>query len=770
MLHLLNEYAEARELVAKPGYETKEIRWLLVFSAKGKFLNAVRQGEGKRGLQMPECPGLSQPELKAAGAGARHFLVDNLEVIALLTAKTDEQPDEKLKAKNAYFVALLESAATDCKSLATVASTLISDCDTIRSQLSEQKAKPGDIATLAIADGDSAKWLIHEASWHDWWMRFRTELATKKRAKQSKSATASTMRCLVSGDIVEPVATHPKIKGLTDVGGMMAGDVFASFKQGAFQHFGLPQAANAGMSEEAAKQYVTALNHAIRNAVRLADKKVAYWYAGADPKDDKGVFIDPILELLLPPAFKAGTGTTKPSGAQPSERERVQGESSAAKILERVQRGGDPDVLKSGRYVAMTISANSGRVILRNVEEGRFADLAKAIDDWFDDLRIGSLQAGYAKSPGFETLLTATLREQKPGEDYKNWVAGTGPAAAALWSSALSCGDKPTDRKPISDCVARSALNQLRTSMLSGEIADALDNDSPTMPKRRSAYYARMALLKAYLLRSPHVDEKEKVGPFLNEESKNVAYQCGRMLAVFQHIQSTQSGEPKASFLDRYYATASTSPALVMPRIFSIARTHLKRIEPRTLRADLHMLLEHIHSRINTEVAALPTMLLPIDQFQFQLGFFQQQPFLPTRESARRFKTNRGYFVRSKSEVMIADRLDKICARMEVTTGVQYEPTDFKVRDIRLGLLPDWVIYSSESDRPLVIEHLGLQGIAGYDARWRVKAEAYEHHQVVSPESTDAATAAGLLITTNESDVQNLDDFQARVESAIAAL
>ena len=775
MLHLLNEYAEARELSSKPGYETKEIRWLLAFSAKGSFLNVIRQGEGKRGLQVPGCPSLSQPELKAAGTGARHFLVDNLEVIALQTAKPEDVPDEKLKAKHAYFVGLLEAASTDGQALLAIAQSLASDGDTIRRQLHEQKAKPGDIATLAIADGGSAKWLVHESSWRDWWSRFRADLTAKKRAKQSKASAVSPMRCLVSGEMIDPAATHPKIKGLTDVGGMMAGDVFASFKQGSFQHFGLPQAANAAMSEEAAKQYVTAMNHAIQNAVRLADKKVAYWYTGREPKDDKGEAVDPILQFLMPPAYKAIAREPKKKSGQspsaaPTERERIQSEVSATKLIERIRKGGDSEILKVGRYVAMTISANSGRVMLRNVDEGRFGDLAKSIDDWFDDLRIGSLQAGYAKAPGFETLLTATLREQKSGEDYKNWVAGTGPAAASLWSCALSSGDKPIDRKPITDSVARSVLNQLRSSMLSGKVADALDNDSKTMPKRRSAYYARMALLKAYLLRSPDVDEKEKVGPFLNEESKNVAYQCGRMLAVFQHIQSVQSGEPKASFLDRYYATASTSPAMVMPRIFSIARTHLKRIKQRTLRDDLQTLLERIHSQINTMDSALPTMLLPIDQFQFQLGFFQQQPFLPTRDTMRRVRTARGYYVRSDQEAAIANRLNEMLNESKQIQDIQYEPNGFAVAGDRLGLLPDWVVYAKHSERPLVIEHLGLQGVPGYDARWKSKEAVYHEHKIVDWDAEESATAAGLLVTSSESDVQNLDEFQARVESAIAAL
>jgi hypothetical protein len=89
------------------------------------------------------------------------------------------------------------------------------------------------------------------------------------------------MRCLLSGDLVEPLATHNKIEGLSDVGGLSMGDALTSFDKDAFTSFGLQQGANAAMGEAMVKVYVSALNHLIRHrSYRFAGTKVrSTWYS-----------------------------------------------------------------------------------------------------------------------------------------------------------------------------------------------------------------------------------------------------------------------------------------------------------------------------------------------------------------------------------------------------------------------------------------------------------------------------------------------------------
>ena len=162
--------------------------------------------------------------------------------------------------------------------------------EAIREKLSEGKAKPTEAATLVVADKDNNSILVERDDWHVWWRAYRRGMADDRKSKVSPSRrnNASSdaelshgMRCLLSGELVEPLATHSKIERLSDVGGLSMGDSLVSFDKEAFTSYSLEQGANAAVGETMAKTYVTALNHLIRyQSRRLAGVKVVYWYSG----------------------------------------------------------------------------------------------------------------------------------------------------------------------------------------------------------------------------------------------------------------------------------------------------------------------------------------------------------------------------------------------------------------------------------------------------------------------------------------------------------
>jgi CRISPR-associated protein Csd1 len=783
MLQLLYEYAESRNLVAKPGYTTMDVHWLINFTSNGDYASLTKLGEKSSGQRIPNCPQFSLAELKAMGTGSRHFLVDSLDVVALLPPKKDEAPDDKQTAKHAGFVGLLLRAESVDERIGRIARGLEKSIDRIRDELLEQKAKATQKATFAIQSSNDAIWIVNQKTWQSWYEGIRGEVSAKRSSKNTKkkASAGNPMRCLLTGELVDAVSTHDKIKGLSDVGGHKTGGILASFKQGAFQHFGLAQAANAAMSEQAMSLYVTALNKLIRQAVKVGNRKVVYWYldgshGAVEPVQDPFSFLfrstasDPeSIDNAL------ATEVVNNDSPVPSNRYRIQAEKSAHSLLGRFESGGERELLKEGRFIAITLSANTTRVVVRDIRQGRFEDLVKAIDDFDSDLRVCDFGGGYAKTPGLDRLATATLREKKPEDDFENWISPASTTYTSLWQAALSVGNPSSSRENISLAVAMKALNRLRLAMLNGEVADALDSSSKTMPRRRSAYYARLSLLKLYLLRDTENGDPE-MKPYLNENSTNPAYHAGRLLAVFQHIQSLQSGEPKASFLDRYYASASTSPFQILPRIFTVARTHLKRIKQKTLQSDLHELLAEIHSRIQLGSEKTPTQLSPTDQFQFQLGFFQQQPYLPIPETARRVKTIKGYLVRSKSEAIIAELLHRVVDAMtELGATISYEPSSVQIGGVRLGLKPDWYVQTNQGTRALFVEHLGMMDVPKYATRAVAKLDEYRSNGVLEVTDTDIDTqsltkATALLVTSEESDVADLSAFESRFRLALKHL
>lgn len=803
MMHLLKQYAESSDLASAPGYSAVNIRYVIAFTRDGTFASIAEIGEGKRGRRVPGCPQFSLSELKAMGSGSRHFLVDSLDVIGLLTSKPDQLADEKLTAKHGGFIRLLREASDATPATGLIADGLETSLEQIREELRGLKAKPTDKATVAIEKDGRIEWLIQDDSWRPWYESLRSLIAEKRSAKSSKKAKLepAKMRCLLTGDLVVPVATHSKIKGLSDVGGHTSGDVLASFKQEAFQHFGLKQAANSAMSDEAMTLYVTALNKLITNAVKVGEVKVLYWFV-----DDSEGRVEPIVDpfACLFEGFQSQQETdhaeveaendSAEDAAIELKRRRHGAEASAKDLIELIREGGDRKALQDGRYVALSIAANTTRVVIREVRQGRFEDLSRSLDRWQKDLRIRRLNGNPLPMQKLDRLVTATLRDRQTGENYDNWIAPAAVTYAALWNAALmpveSDDSKPeesvsddakrTAEQNLLKATAIKAQQRLVLSMLNGEVAEALDDKSPTMRQRRSAYYARISLLKLYLARTPG----SQVMDDLNDASDNSAYHAGRVLAVFQHIQTLSSGEPKASFLDRYYAAASTTPYQVLPKICNIALKHLKRIQPRVLRDELTELLAAIHERIDSKVNSFQALELD-DQFQFQLGFFQQQSHLPNKNTVRRVQTNAGYTVRSKAEATIANILHAVQDELaDLAIAILYEPPFVEINGEKITsdytgkpkpIKADWVVQSGKSDRTLVIEHFGMRDLQQYTDRMNAKLAGYSKSGVLHVQSTDVSTddlrsASALLVTSDEDDFPDFERLKERFTFAIQNL
>ncbi len=600
MLYALKQHAEARGWTSEPGFRPKTIRWLLSFSRDGQFLGAQdMSGElkGSKGREFPRCPDLSQPEIKAGGAGCRHFLADSADVVALLTK--DGDADEKLKAKHKYFVGLLQKASDADPDLAVVAESLCKETvlADIRTKLTEAKAGPTDQVSFAVLDTDKPI-LVERDSWHNWWRSFRVELTARKVGKSpsARNALSGRMRCLLSGEMVTPAQTHNKVTGLVDVGGLAMGDVLSPFKQPSTCSFGLEQAANSAMSEEMAEVYRATLNRLIAdNGRKLAGAKVVYWYIGDIHTDE-----DPMPELFDGFDFgQANVGQPDSRKEPPNEeRHRQQAESRAARLLEAI-RSGDQNAkrLMDARYCALTLSANSGRVVVRDWIEGQFAALVRNIHAWFDDMAIVRRDGNaLAPSPKFLAVLGATARDLRDVPP---------PHEAEMWRVAVRY-------RTIPQFTMAEALARVKV-----DIVQAVPMN-----------HARMGLLKAY-----HKRKGDKnMQPYLNEEHPNPAYHCGRLMAVLAEVQREALGNVGAGVIQRYYAAASTTPALVLGRLVRTANYHFDKVGYYKKRIGLKDLLVGIWCPLKDTV---PCILELEDQSYFALGYYQQLAQLATIDWAK---------------------------------------------------------------------------------------------------------------------------------------
>ncbi|MDR3557592.1 MAG: type I-C CRISPR-associated protein Cas8c/Csd1 [Syntrophobacteraceae bacterium] len=568
MLTELVRYAE-KNLDSEPGFTTRTVRWLVELAQDGGFVNVLPLGDDK-GEQIPRCP-----EMHNMNAGGRaHFLVETLQTVTLLF-KPNEDPKKVAgsREKHAFFKEMVRRASAVASTVQPLVRFLDDDeqIELLRDRLAAEKAKPADWLCWRVAGADP----LQQTEVLDWWRGWReVDQASGKKdasAKRGKSAVqninepqAAGMVCFLTGEALAPLATQPKITGLSGVGGLGTGDVMAGFDKAAFCSFGLEQASNAAMGAMAARKYVDALNHLIKNHSRkLANTLVVHWFRETVKPEE-----DPLNFLYEPPELTEAAAY-----------------GSARQILESLRSGQRP-LPANNRFFAMTLSGAAGRVMVRDWMEGSFEELVVRIEQWFSDLEIVARDGDKtAPAPKFLAVCGAILR------DLKDLPA---PPATTLRRVALA-------GLPIPQPFISQALARFR--------ADLID-DKPFS-------HARMGLIKAYFIRK---GGDHSMSAYLNKEHPEPAYQCGRLLALLASLQRAALGDVGAGVVQRYYVAASQSPGLTLGRLFGNAKNHLNKLEGGLAfwyEEKIAEVMSHIQDRI-------PTTLDLEHQSLFALGYYQQ--------------------------------------------------------------------------------------------------------------------------------------------------
>ncbi len=543
---------------SEPGFSRKSVKWAITCTVEGRYTGVVALAEGK-GKIFDGCPNLSQPELVGGSEPRAHFLAESLPTVALyLDDKAEDKDCEKFAAKHKWFVNLLRQASQAAPYLQPTAQLLTDKAaiSQVQADLRKAKAKPTESA-IVIVDGVNP---LERDDWRGWWRTFRASL------RPPAAGGTSHMRCIVTGEAVEPVATQPKVKGLAGVGGLSVGDVLAGFDKAAFQSYGLEQAANAAMSEATATAYAETLSRLIseRN-VKLGNALAVWWFIG---QEDIRADDEVMAWFSEPPEQTAGAA-----------------ERRAHSLLTAIRMGQRND-LAGSRFVALMLSGAAGRVMVREVMQGSFEELVAHTEAWFHDLAIVARDGkGLAHDPKFLAVAGSLVRDLK---DLPS------PWLQQLWRAAVTGGLIPA--ATLAQAVTRARIDVIQ--------------DAP-------ASHARMALIKAYLIRNKG---DQNMQPHMNPEHPAPAYHCGRALALFARLQRAALGDVGGGVVQRYYTAAAQTPGLILGRLAGNAKNHLAKLEG-GLAWWYENQLAGIMSRIGDSV---PRTLSLEEQSLFALGYYQQ--------------------------------------------------------------------------------------------------------------------------------------------------
>ncbi|MGI5927676.1 MAG: type I-C CRISPR-associated protein Cas8c/Csd1 [Thermacetogeniaceae bacterium] len=564
MLHQLANYADRYNIAALPGFKTKTAKWIIVLTKEGKFIDLV---EDNREFSL--APDLDQGELIAGGIVRSHFLLDTAGVVlAYESTKREEE-------KHDFFIHLLQEAGNTEPHIGVIAKTLLARnvLEEIQARFQAKRGKKNDPVTFRVGD----LYPVTMDSWHDWWQEFRQSI-------KPADETGDQMICLLSGEKTVPLATHSKIGGLVRVGGQSSGSTLIGFDKDAFTSFGLKQSQNAACSETAIAIYRNAMQHLINKApAPLAGTMFLSWYKEPVPAEDDLFGLE---EHYNPAAEEAGALA------------------KVEELLSSVREGKRPDLLNN-RYYILQISGAGGRIMVRDWLEGNYVDLALNLKEWFNDLTLVSPNGkGRSKDFKLPAALTRLVSYRKNDSKVFQRISNElPPLMPRLWRSIIY-------KLPLPDTIASKSLAYISSSLYS-------DDDNATGNLDRIA----CALLKAWLVRNKINEGGTQMKPGLNPEHRSPAYHAGRLMAVLAVLQNRALGDVGAGVVQRYYAAASTTPALVLGRLIRGAQYHIDKLE-KSSAIWFEKLLAEIMTRLGD---SLPATLTLEEQSLFALGYYQQR-------------------------------------------------------------------------------------------------------------------------------------------------
>lgn len=116
----------------------------------------------------------------------------------------------------------------------------------------------------------------------------------------------------------------------------------------------------------------------------------------------------------------------------------------------------------------------------------------------------------------------------------------------------------------------------------------------------------------------------------LNKESDYVPYVLGREFAVLERIQQTANPDINTTIRDRYFTSASTTPAPIFAMLIKLTQHHMKKINKDRDRRYFDILLTELENRFHEPI---PARLNLQDQGIFYLGYYhQKQDFFKKKE------------------------------------------------------------------------------------------------------------------------------------------
>ncbi len=386
--------------------------------------------------------------------------------------------------------------------------------------------------------------------------------------------------CLVTGKYDKIAVLHPLIKNVK--GSQSAGASLISFNGSAFESYGKTQGYNATVSEYAAFAYAAALNKLISDTdhrINVGDTTVVCWTEDAEPA----------YQSMLCSAFDGNDDTVSQADLKSAITHIAHGETVN---WEKVP------LYPDNNFYILGISPNSARLSVRFFIKNTFGKVMQNILLHEEQMKI--------VKPSFETREHLTL-----------------------WQT-------------VSQTVNPNSIDKLNKSHIVGDVFDAIVNGTkyPAMlyygvlnriSAERNVRWKKASIIKAYLMRNYKINYKEDLTLDSNDNRKQLVNLLGILFSNLEEIQDSANSNVGTTIKDRYFTSASSTPALVFPLLIDLAQKHLKKV-PAWKKTYLSNQLRETMSKIKELTTEFPVTLSLNEKGIFQLGYYGQTQKRYTRK------------------------------------------------------------------------------------------------------------------------------------------
>lgn len=385
--------------------------------------------------------------------------------------------------------------------------------------------------------------------------------------------------CSITGRRASISRNHTVLKNVW--GGQSAGVSLVSFNAAAFTSYNKESGGNAPVGEAAMFAYTTALNSLLESGsnqrMQVGDASTVFW--SEEPSR---------LEELFAVAL------TEPPKDDPDSNA-----SAIRELFESVETGKRAKGDGNNRFYVLGLSPNAARVAVRFWIVGTVAEMEKNIVRHFKDIRIAHGPRDRDELSLFR-LLIQTAAQGKADNIPPNLA---GDVMRSIMEGA------PYPATALSALVRRTRAERI-------------------------VNHARAAFLKACINRSPFIeDKKEKeLDVSLDLTNTNIGYRLGRLFATLEKTQEEALPGINATIRDRFYGSASSTPASVFPTLIRLSKHHLAKIESKGMRT----FLEKLFAEIVGAFSDFPAVLSLSDQGRFAIGYYHQRQdfFTPKKPAA----------------------------------------------------------------------------------------------------------------------------------------